>query len=554
MRRAATWFLVLLLLAGARLQAAFDPVKDVAVAYQGGAVVLTVPAGAHLKAAFLQVALAAGTPGQLRVGPPPPTDGKDELGDGIWHGRVAVPVTGTDLPDRVTLAVTYQPCTEGTGGVCYPPTVRDLEVSGAALSGQGPAQGSSPGAGLLWVFLGLFGAGLVASLTPCVYPMIPITMAIIGAKGGGPLRGLVRSGALVLGMALTYSILGAAAARAGAALGAVAQSPFFLVPVSALFVLFGVSLLGGFEIRLPSGLQARLQGDRPRQGLGGALAMGMVLGPLSAPCVGPWVGTVLLAIAKSGRVALGAAELFVFALGMGVLFLAVGAFSASLPRSGPWLVRLKQAMGLVALGFAVWNVRYLGPSWLPLALWSAWLLLAAPVLGVFRPAEGLPSGFARGLGFLTLALGLLLGLRAAEGGLGLELLPRLAPAGAAGLTAQTAPTAQTDHSGWLEQDLDGALARARSDGRPVLVDVYARWCAECKELDRNTWPDPQVAAWLRDQAVPVRIDTFAVRKDLADRLGILGYPTVILLDPQGRELRRTLGYLPPADMLKFLRG
>jgi thiol:disulfide interchange protein DsbD len=228
---------------------------------------------------------------------------------------------------------------------------------------------------------------------------------------------------LVAGMAVTYTTLGVLAARTGAVFGAFAQSPAFLIPISILFALFALSLFGGFELRLPERLQARLQGTGSRKGFAGAFAMGLVLGPIAAPCVGPVLGTVLVAIAQDGRVLLGGAELFTFALGMGVLFLAVGTFSAALPRSGEWLVRLKQIMGLVVLGFAVWNVRLVLPLWLNLALWSFTLLLAAPVAGAFRSAESLAAGLFRGLGFLALALGLLLGVRAVETGLDLALLP-----------------------------------------------------------------------------------------------------------------------------------
>ena len=139
----------------------------------------------------------------------------------------------------------------------------------------------------------------------------------------------------------------------------------------------------------------------------------------------------------------------------------------------------------------------------------------------------------------------LLGLRGVETGLGLTLLPRPAAAGQA---------ADPALAGWLQQDLEAALAQAKASGRPVLVDTYADWCAQCKELDERTWPDRQVAGWIRANAVAVRIDTDRVRKDLAPRLGILSYPTVLLLDGDGREIRRLLGFQDPAAMLKFLKG
>ncbi len=596
-----TWTTILLSLALAttawaqRAIVGFDPLKDVGLAFQKGAVVVTVPDGAHLKRAFMSVAKQGG-PGTLAVGALPPGDGQDELGDPVWHGSVRVPVSGTGLTGTVTLAVTYQPCTEGEGGVCYPPTTKTLAVKASDIPPAAGAPKASPGepapakpeakaavrpeppatpapapqaapaatapataapasaavppptpppaSGLLWSFVLMFLAGLGASLTPCVYPMIPITMAIIGAKGGGRAKGFALSLALVLGMAATYTTLGVVAAKSGAAFGAFAQKPGFLIPVSLIFAVFALSLFGAFEIRLPAGLAAKLQGDGSRSGLGGAFVMGLVLGPLSAPCVGPIVGSVLVGIAQHGQVWLGGSQLFVFALGMGVLFLAVGTFSAGLPRSGDWLTRLKQFLGLVVLGFAAWNVRLVVPAWLNPAMWAVVLLVGAGVFGAFEAAEGLLPSLRRTLGLLALVLGLLLGVKAVETGLDVQLLPRGASA--------SAPTAGP--SLWLENAYEDALGQAKAQGKLVLVDTYAQWCAQCKELDEKTWPDPAVQAWIRQHAVAVRIDTDKVRPDLAARLRIQSYPTVLLLDAEGREVRRSLGFQKPPAMLAWLEG
>jgi len=589
MRILTTFLLSLLAATGAWAQKAdpsFDPVKSVSLGFQNGAVVLSAPPGAHLKAAFMTVEKKGG-PGTLKMGKLPPGDAKDEIGDDVWHGTVRIPVSGEGLSGAVALEVTYQPCTEGEGGVCYPPTTRTLSVKAsdipagkvagkpeatsgapaaaaaakvepqagpapanppapaAPVSAPAPAPSPAPESGLLWSFVLMFLAGLGASLTPCVYPMIPITMAIIGAKGGGKAKGFVLSLALVLGMAVTYTTLGVVAAKSGAAFGAFAQRPSFLIPVSILFAVFALSLFGAFEIRLPAGLAAKLQGDGSRSGLGGAFVMGLVLGPLSAPCVGPIVGSVLVGIAQHGQAWLGASQLFVFSLGMGVLFLAVGTFSAGLPRSGDWLTRLKQGMGLVVLAFAAWNVRLLVPDWANAAMWSLVLLVGAGVLGAFETAAGLLPSLRRAAGLLALVLGLLLGVKAVEAGLDVRLLPQ------GGTVSAPAPAAA---GLWLENDYEGALAKAKAEQKLVLVDTYARWCAQCKELDERTWPDPAVQAWIRQHAVAVRIDTDKVRPDLAPKLKIQSYPTVLLLDAEGRELRRSLGFQKPPAMLAWLEG
>jgi len=252
---------------------------------------------------------------------------------------------------------------------------------------------------------------------------------------------------------------------------------------------------------------------------------------------------VLVGIAQKGDVLLGGLQLFVFALGMGVLFLVVGTFSAGLPKSGEWLTRFKQIMGLIVLGFAAWNVRVIAPAWVNFAMWSFVLLAGAAVFGLFESAEDLVGQFRKALAILMLVLGVVFALRAVEISLQVELLPRSAAA-----------ATKAEPTGWLEQDLEGALAKAKTEHKLVLVDIYAEWCAQCKELDEKTWPDPAVRAWIQQNAVAVRIDTDAKRKDLAQKLQIRSYPTVLLLDAEGQELRRSLGFQPPAAMQGWLEA
>lgn len=539
------WILVCLLGFAPLPAREFDPAKDIGMAVSKGVLTLTVPEKVHLKTAFMKVALKPGQPGSVKTGPLPAPTGKDELDEGIWRGTVAVPLVAEGVSGDVVLEVTYQPCTEGEGGVCYPPTKRELKVAAKDLTGAGGASSKAPVPEGLWsLFLVAFLAGLAACVSPCVYPMIPITMAVIGARGAGKAKGFALSATLVLGMAVTYTTLGVLAAKTGATFGAFAQKPAFLIPVAVLFGVLALSMFGAFEIALPASMQSRLQEAGGRKGFAGAFIMGLVLGPISAPCVGPYLGSVLIGIAQQGHVVLGGAQLFVFALGMGMLFLAVGTFSAALPKSGDWLVWIKQAMGLVVLGFAVWTLRYILPAWASLGLWSIVAFAAGAVLGAFRTAESLLAGFAKGFAILALAAGVLLGLRAVEGFTGVDLLPK----GGAAAKAE----APEWRKAWMEQDLEGALARAKAEHKVVLVDTYAEWCAQCHELDEKTWPDAGIQAWIAANAVAIRIDSDKVRPDLATKLGIRSYPTVLLLDADGKELRRILGFQKPAEMRAWL--
>ena len=569
---------------------AFDPEKDVSLAVKQGTLVVQIPAKVHLKKAFMEVALAPGQKGKVSFGKLPPATGKDELGDAVWHGTQRFPLVAEGVSGTVKLVVTYQPCTEGEGGSCFPPTDRTLSVPASelpvtkgadkasdkapdkaveapkvpeaaaaatavapiaapAMKAELPAapQSQSQGQGRTGLLLSLvlfFLGGISASLTPCVLPMIPITMAIIGARGASKGKGLLLGIVLTQGMAVTYTTLGVLAARSGGAFGAFAQKPAFLVPVSLIFALFALSLFGAFEIKLPDSLAAKLQSSGPRRGFLGAFVMGLILGPLSAPCVGPLIGTAILDIAAKGLVFEGALKMFLFAQGMGVLFIVGGVAVSALPKSGDWLIRFKQFLGLLVFGYAVWNLRLLLPEWTSFALWTVVLLVASGVFGAFEAAEGLVGGLRKGVALLCLALGLLLGLKAVEAGLDLPLLPR------GGAAAQAEAKPET----WMSQDLEGALARAKAEKKLVLVDIYAEWCAQCKELDHKTWPAPEVDAWIRQNAVAVRIDTDKQRPDLAKKLEVRSYPSVILLDADGKELRRILGFQKPEQMRAWLEG
>jgi thiol:disulfide interchange protein DsbD len=581
----------------------FDPEKDVSVSLKNGAVVISVPAGVHAQEIY--VSLKPGSQGKLNVGSLPPSSGVDAIGTRYWSGNIRVPIKGDGLKDPVVLVASYMTCMEGEGGQCFPPVDKELSVKAADIpstltpisdskapekapadnkdnkpdskdtssinstpppdvsstqedntknspaptsenfSKVAPVSSAITKDGLIKILILFFLAGIGASLTPCVLPMIPITMAVIGARSASKSRGLLLGLVLTQGMALTYTVLGVIAALTGSVFGRFAQQPGFLIPVSIIFVLFGISMLGAFEIKLPDSITEKLQSSGPRKGFLGAFLMGLILGPISAPCVGPLIGTAIMEIGMNRLVFEGALKMFIFAQGMGVLFIVGGTAVSALPKTGDWLTRFKQTLGIVILAFAVWNIRLIVPEWANYFMWTIVLLITSGVYGAFETVSGLMGHIRKGFALLTLALAVILGLRATEFYLGIPLLPQ------GGSIAANAHSSA--HDLWIEHDYEEAQRRAKAEGKLVLVDTFTDWCAQCKELDEKTWPDPSVSSWIKNNVVAVRIDTEKIRPDLAKPLGVAAYPTIILLDADGSEIRRINGFHRPEKMLEWLR-
>jgi len=578
----------------------FNPEKDVKVTWRNGAVVLDVPSVAH--ASDIAVFLKPGTQGKLNVDPLPLPSGADALGTSYWSGIIRIPVKGEGLKDPVVLVVSYMTCMEGEGGQCFPPVDKELRIRAKDISSDQPLSQEGNAAedatqeatgqaektptetaptpvaaiaptndntlqpapnvsavpdtpterppkkseGLIKILILFFLGGIGASLTPCVLPMIPITMAVIGARSASKLRGFLLGLVLTEGMALTYTVLGVVAALTGSVFGQFAQQPGFLIPVSIIFAIFAISLFGAFEIKLPDSWTEKLQSSGPRKGFLGAFATGLILGPISAPCVGPLIGTAIVEIGQNGQVFEGALKMFVFAQGMGVLFIIGGTAVSALPKSGDWMTRFKQTLGIVVLAFAAWNIRLIVPEWANYFMWTIVLLLTAGVFGAFEAAAGLMGHVRKGFALISLAIAVLLGVRATEQYLDVPLLPR------GGSAASDDSTG--GHSIWIEHDYEAAQAKAKAESKMVLIDTFTDWCAQCRELDEKTWPDPAVVDWIRNNAIAVRIDTEKVRPDLAKPLGIVAYPTIILLTPDGKEVRRLNGFHKAEKMLEWLKG
>ncbi|MEO1272308.1 MAG: cytochrome c biogenesis protein CcdA, partial [Myxococcota bacterium] len=234
--------------------------------------------------------------------------------------------------------------------------------------------------GLLWVLLLVFLAGVGASLTPCVYPLIPITISVFGARDADSrLQAFGLSSIYVLGIVATYTVLGLVAGLAGQGIGEAMKNPFVLGGIAALMIAMGLSSFGLFELQLPSSLQNKLSAQGGK-GVVGALVMGLVAGLVATPCVGPILVAILVFVAQTQDMALGALMLATFALGMGMLFLVLGTFANlinKLPRSGTWMVGVKTVFGVVFMVVALYYLRLALP------------FLKAPVLMAWKAAQAI---------------------------------------------------------------------------------------------------------------------------------------------------------------------
>ncbi|GAO04126.1 protein-disulfide reductase DsbD [Anaeromyxobacter sp. PSR-1] len=419
------------------------------------------------------------------------------------------------------------------------------------LIGLGPAGGSSDlrlGAllaeGSILAFAVAFVGGVATSLTPCVYPLIPITVSIFGARKAGSRREAMAVSALyVLGIAAMYSALGVGAALTGKAFGSVMQNPWVIGFVAIVLAAMAASMFGAFELQLPASMQARLNGVGGA-GRAGAFAMGLVSGIIAAPCTGPVLAAALTFVAAKGSVAFGFGIMFAYALGMGLLFFLIGAFSISLPKSGAWMETVKSVFGVALLAAALIFLKDAFPALKPLfsaARGAAFAAAGAAALGVLA---GALSGSFHGPARQRLAKGL--GVALLVGGIAYA-------AGAAGARERARA-----HAGfaWLHSEAE-ALALAKAEGRPVIIDFWADWCTACKELDKIAWAKPEV----QEEAarfVAVKLDGTDgsdAFNALAEKYGVVGMPTVIFIDPRGREVPdRVMGAISAGEMVQKLRA
>jgi thiol:disulfide interchange protein DsbD len=401
--------------------------------------------------------------------------------------------------------------------------------------------------------------GFLSSLTPCVFPMVPITVSIFGAtEATSRLRGAALSATFVLGIATLFTPLGVASAMSGKLMGSALSNPWVLTGIALVFFALASSMFGAFEMTLPASLNNKLS-TVGGVGFKGAFVLGLVMGLVAAPCTGPFLTGMVLWIATTKNVVLGSVSMFSFALGLGVLFFLAGTFAMNLPKGGAWMMGIKWGSGVVLAYMALSYLRDGFPVVKKLAhpgttygVVAAVVLFAGLVLGNLHViAERRKSPIAE----LSKPLKLWSIVPAIVGIFAFISWIQLANVSIVS-EAYAACPATASEVRWETKEAD-AIAKAKAAKKPVIIDFGAEWCKACKELDEQTWPDHCVRQEL-SRFVAIKVDATddddEETKRLTAKYKVVGLPTVILLDSEGNEKARFNKFVPPPELVPAAKG
>ncbi len=380
-----------------------------------------------------------------------------------------------------------------------------------------------------------FAIGVGTAFTPCVYPMISITVSVFGARKERGGRAVLLSTAFVFGIVAFFVPLGLIAALTGTLVGGAAGHPIVQVIEAALMFAMGLSMFGLFDVSLPASLQTRLA-TVGGLGVRGAFAIGFVTGPIAAPCAGPGLAGILDHVFRARDLVGGALALTAYSLGMGLLFWLVGVFAVSLPKPGVWMDRIKSVFGLVLFTVGLYYLRHLvgffdRPAGLPYSrLFDAAWVIAGLALGAVHLSLKDSSSLDRARKVIGVALVSL---------------------GAAWFIAWEAPIPGI---AW-RSDARDVSAQARAAHRPVIVDFGASWCAKCNELTQRTFSDEAVRREVA-RFIPVRVDASEITDAVQatqQSYGVRALPVVLIYDSDGRERQRLMDFVPADRMAAILR-
>jgi thiol:disulfide interchange protein DsbD len=428
--------------------------------------------------------------------------------------------------------------------------IATLLVPATALAQEPDAFTRALQKGPFFAGLAAFVGGVLTAATPCVYPMIAITVSIFGASEAKSRRqAMLLSTSFVFGIVALFTPMVVGAALTGKLFGSLLQNPFVVVALAAIFAALAASMFGAFEMVLPDSVMSRLS-SVGGVGYGGAFVLGLVSGIVAAPCTGPVLTGVLLWIGKTQNVLLGSIVGATFAMGLGLPFWLVGTFAVSLPKGGKWMVGVKSFFGIVILVYAL-HLLMIFPALRTLARPDTkFMAIAAAValVGVLIGAVhldwsdgGLPVKIRKGTGVALAVVGPALAWTSYE-------LPRELPKPEPGQLAL-----EWEHSEKV------ATEKAKLEKRPLIIDFTADWCTACKELAKETFADPRVMEKaVSAKFVAVKVDATNDEDPQVDavkgKYKVVGLPTVVIYDSNGVERKRFNEFVGPEPFLKAIEG
>ena len=383
-------------------------------------------------------------------------------------------------------------------------------------------------------FLAIFLIGLALNLTPCVYPMLSVTVSLFGTQSDtNTARVFVKAVVYVLGIASMYSVLGVTAAMSGGLFGNWLQSPWVLGAIGALLFGLALSMFGVYQIQAPYWLTSKL-GGTTGTGFISLFISGLVVGIFAAPCIGPPVIALLALVGQKGDPLFGFWAFFILSLGLGFPYLILGTFSGLLkkvPRSGAWLIWVERIFGVVLVGAALF---YISLAFFP--KFAAFVVPFTLIVG------GLYLGFIE---------------PSAKDKVWLKRIKWVFGIASVVVGGLFANALREPSVSWHPYDEDW-ITEAKASEQPIIMDFYADWCIPCLELDRKTFTDPEVIA-IADRFVRLKVDLTHFDSPEAEALrkkyDIAGVPTIVFLDTDGTEVvsSRVVGYLPPERFLEKMK-
>ncbi|HBQ45182.1 MAG TPA: protein-disulfide reductase DsbD, partial [Thiomicrospira sp.] len=471
----------------------------------------------------------------------------------------------SDVIGQTSLVITYQGCS-ATSGVCYPPEKKEVLLD-PKLFGAGSATLSETDTitkalqdNSIWVvILTFFIFGLLLSLTPCVFPMIPILSSIIAGQGDKITTSKAFSMSLVyvLAMSITYTTAGVLAGIFGKNLQVMFQNPWIIASFAIIFVILAFSMFGFYELQLPSKLQTKITNTSNKQKSGsytGVAVMGFLSALIVGPCVAPPLAGALIYIGQTGDAFLGGAALFAMSMGMGMILLIIGTSAGKfIPKAGVWMDNVKSFFGVTLLAVALWMADRILPDHISLILWAALLIGSGVYLGALNSTEG-KSGWHKLFktsGLLLLIYGVIVLVGASAGSN--DLLKPLKVFQGSG----SATTVQQEGLDFKKiksiADVDAILAT----GQPVMLDFYADWCISCIEMEKFTFTDKNVQQSLVGITL-LKADVTAndeIDKALMKKYGIIG-PPAILFFVNGQEIKnqRVVGFKNAEDFIIHIQN